>query len=162
MVQEKCQKKQIGQWNGHYRISSYFGQREAPTAGASTFHYGIDIPAPEGTKLVCIMDGEIKAVGWGGAGGYTITVESTDERYRFSYSHTSPEFIVSVGQKVKKGEIIGKVGPKYVYGVTNNPYKDSNGNPTNGATTGCHCHFAVRKDGEYIDPLEIVKKEELF
>ena len=32
---------------------------------------------------------------------------------------------------VKKGEIIGKVGPKNVYGVTNNPYKDSNGNPTN-------------------------------
>lgn len=31
-----------------------------------------------------------------------------------------------------------------------------------GATTGCHCHFTVRKDGEYIDPLEIVKKKEEF
>ena len=31
----------------------------------------------------------------------------------------------------KKGEIIGKVGPKNVYGVTNNPYKDGKGNPTN-------------------------------
>ena len=70
------------------------------------------------------MDGEITAVGWGGAGGYTISVKSTDGQYRFSYSHCSPEFIVSVGQEVKKGEIIGKVGSKNVYGVTNNPYKD--------------------------------------
>lgn len=34
-----------------------------------------------------------------------------------------------------KEKLYGKVGPKNVYGVLNNPYKDSNGNPTNGATT---------------------------
>ncbi len=96
----------------------------------------------------------------GGSGGYTITIESTDGLFRFSYCHSSPEFIVSVGQTVKKGEIIGKVGPKNVYGITNNPYKDKNGNPTNGALTGCHCHFSVKKAGEVIDPLEIVKREE--
>ena len=77
------------------------------------------------------MDGEVTSVGWGGAGGYTITIKSTDGIYKFSYCHSSPEFIVSVGKKVKKGEIIGKVGPKNVYGVTNNPYKDDKGNPTN-------------------------------
>lgn len=144
---------------GHYTITSYYGNRDAPTGGASTFHAGIDIAAPEGTKLVCIMDGEITSVGWGGSGGYTISVKSSDGVYRFSYCHCSPEFIVSVGQTVKKGEIIGKVGPKNVYGVTNNPYKDSNGNPTNGATTGPHCHFTIRKNGELIDPLDILKKE---
>lgn len=147
---------------GQYTITSYFGKRDAPTAGASTMHSGIDIAAPEGSKLVCIMDGEVTSVGWGGAGGYTITIESTDGVYKFSYCHCSPEFIVSVGQNVKKGEIIGKVGPKNVYGVTNNPYKDSNGNPTNGATTGCHCHFTVRKNGELIDPLEILKEREVL
>ena len=31
------------------------------------------------------------------------------------------------------------------------------GNPTNGATTGCHCHFTIRKGGELINPLEILK-----
>lgn len=145
---------------GHYKISSEFGNRKAPTTGASTFHSGIDIPAPEGTKLISIMDGEIVSTGWGGASGYAITIKSNDNQYRFSYYHCSPEFIVSIGETVKKGQVIGKVGPKNVYGITNNPYKDNNGNPTNGATTGCHCHFAVRKNGELIDPLEIIKKEE--
>lgn len=144
---------------GYYSISSPFGNRVAPTLGASTFHSGIDIPAPEGTKLVAIMDGEVVSIGWGGGGGYTITIKSLDGEYRFSYCHSSPEFIVSVGQQVKKGEIIGKVGPKNVYGITNNPYKDSNGNPTNGATTGCHCHFSVRKNGEFINPLDILKQK---
>ena len=99
--------------------------------GASTFHGGVDIPAKEGTNLVCIMDGEVVSVGWAGANGYTISIKSDDGVYRFSYSHSSPEFIVGVGQKVKKGEIIGKVGPKNVYGIANNPYKDNKGNPTN-------------------------------
>ena len=146
----------------HYTITSEFGYRQAPTSGASTYHSGIDIAAPEGTKLVCIMDGEVVSTGWGGASGYTITIKSIDGKFRFSYCHSSPEYIVSVGQKVKKGEIIGKVGPLHVYGITNNPYKDSNGKPTNGATTGCHCHFMIRKDGELINPLEILKKEEFI
>lgn len=51
------------------------------------------------------------------------------------------------------GNVIGYVGPKNVYGVQNNPYKDLNGNPTNGATTGTHLHLTIRKDGELVDPL---------
>lgn len=107
------------------------------------------------------MDGEVIATGWGGGNGYTISIKSTDGKYVFSYCHSSPEFIVSVGQQVLKGEIIGKVGPKNVYGIANNPYADSDGNPTNGATTGCHCHFMVREDGVLINPLEILNKEEI-
>lgn len=43
----------------------------------------------------------------------------------------SPNYIVSIGNTVDSGEKIGNVGPKYVYGIQNNPYRDSNGNPTN-------------------------------
>ena len=66
-------------------------------------------------------------------GGYTVTVKN--DNFSVSYCHVSPTFLVYVGQVVYKGNIIAKVGPKNVYGVPNNPYKDSNGNPTNGATT---------------------------
>lgn len=119
------------------------------------FIVGIDIGAPEGTKLIAICDAEITKIGWGGANGYTITMVSGE--YTFSYCHSDPNFMVKEGDKVKKGQVIGKVGPKNVYGIPGNPYKDSEGNPTNGATTGCHCHFMVRKDGETIDPLTILK-----
>ena len=39
-----------------------------------------------------------------------------------------------------------------------NKYKDINGNPTNGATTGSHLHLGVRIDGKYIDPLYLFMK----
>ena len=136
-------------------ITSGYGKRTAPTSGASTFHSGIDIGAPEGTKIIAIADGKVTKTAWGGAGGYTITIESGE--YSFSYCHSDPNFIVKVGDDVKKGQVIGKVGPKNVYNVPNNPYKDSNGKPTNGATTGCHCHFTVRKNGQTINPLTILK-----
>ena len=66
-------------------------------------------------------------------GGYTVTIKN--DNFSVSYCHVSPTFLVYVGQAVYKGDIIAKVGPKNVYGVPNNPYRDSNGNPTNGATT---------------------------
>lgn len=76
--------------------------------GASTSHSGIDIPAPEGTELITILDGEVVFTGWNGSGGYTITIESFDKVYKFSYCHSSPNFIVKEGQKVQKGEVIRK------------------------------------------------------
>ena len=142
---------------GYTYISSHFGNRDAPTEGASTSHSGIDIPAPEGTEMISIMDGTVVSTGWGGAGGYTITIESIDGVYKFSYCHADENFIVKVGQVVEKGEVIGNVGPKYVTGPENNPYTDSTGKTTNGATTGCHCHFTLRKDGELVDPEEYLK-----
>ena len=89
---------------GYTSISSPFGKRKAPTGGASSFHYGIDIPAPEGTKLIAISDGEITFRSFLGAGGYTITL-SFDE-FKVSYCHVSPNFIVNVGDFVQEGQII--------------------------------------------------------
>lgn len=136
---------------GYTRISSYFGKRVSPTSGASSSHSGIDIPAPEGTKFIAIADGTITFTQFLGAGGYTITLSF--ENYLVTYCHCSPNYIVKVGDTVKQGQVIGYVGPKYVYGVKGNLYSDSTGKPTNGATTGTHLHLGIRIDGTYQNPL---------
>ena len=136
---------------GYTRISSYFGKRISPTSGASSSHSGIDIPAPVGSKLIGIADGQITFTQFLGAGGYTITLSF--DNYKVSYCHCDPNFIVKVGDFIKQGQVIGFVGPKNVYGVPGNLYKDENGNPTNGATTGPHLHFGIRIDGKYQNPL---------
>ena len=136
---------------GYTRITSPYGKRVSPTAGASNFHKGIDIGAPEGTILIAAVDGKITYLGFLGGGGYTITLSNDD--MKITYCHVSPNYLVEVGQEIKRGQIIGQVGPKYVYGVSGNTYKDENGIPTNGATTGCHLHFGIRINEEYINPL---------
>ena len=136
---------------GYSRISSYFGNRNSPTAGASSFHQGIDIPAPAGTYLVAVFSGTVSYIGFNGSGGYAIHIENNN--LQFIYHHGSPNYIVKIGDYVYSGQIIGQVGPKYVYGVKNNPYKDNTGKPTNGATTGPHLHFTIKKDGKAVNPL---------
>ncbi len=141
---------------GYTTISSPFGKRNAPTSGASTYHKGTDIPAPEGTSLIATCDGIITFTGFLGGGGYTITI-TTAEGLKISYCHVSPNYIVKIGDYIEQGQLIGKVGPKYVYGVVGNNYKDATGKPTNGATTGCHLHIGFRVDGEYVNPMEYLK-----
>lgn len=136
---------------GYTRISSYFGKRNSPTAGASSFHQGIDIPAPAGTNLVATFSGVVNFIGFNGSAGYSIHLKNDD--LQFIYHHVSPKYIIQVGDYVYPGQIIGQVGPKNVYSVPNNPYKDSNGKPTNGATTGPHLHFTIKKDGKAVNPL---------
>ncbi len=89
---------------GYTSISSHFGKRNAPTGGASSFHHGVDIPAPEGTNLIALHDGEITFRSFLGAGGYTITLSF--DNYKVTYCHVSPNFIVSVGDFVKQGQVI--------------------------------------------------------
>lgn len=143
----------FGLFLGYTTLTSPFGKRISPTVGSSSFHKGIDVGAPEGSKLYATCDGEIIFAGFLGGGGYTITL--SHDNMKFTYCHISPNFIVDVGDKVKKGEWIANVGPKNVYGVVGNIYKDKNGNPTNGATTGCHLHFGVRINEKYINPLDL-------
>ncbi len=114
---------------GYTRISSYFGKRKSPTSGASSSHSGIDIPAPPGTQFIAVADGVITFRQFLGAGGYTITLSF--DNFKVSYCHCNPNFIVNVGDKIEQGQVIGTVGPKNVYGVPGNQYKDENGNPTN-------------------------------
>ena len=67
---------------GITQINSYFGKRQAPTNGASTFHKGIDIGAPEGYEFVAVTDGIITFVGFLGGGGFTITLTDNNTANR--------------------------------------------------------------------------------
>ena len=114
----------LGQLLGYTGITSYFGKRVSPTSGASSYHQGIDIGAPQGSALVAVTSGQITFTDFFGGGGYTITL--TSGNMKITYCHTSPTYIVKVGDFVQTGQVIGYVGPKNVYGVKGNIYKDSN------------------------------------
>ena len=136
---------------GCTRITSTFGYRVSPTGQPGNFHSGLDIGAPTGTNLVSVCNGEIVFTGWSGSGGYAIILVSNN--LRISYCHTSSNFFVNTGDFVQRGQLIGQIGPKNVYEIPNNPYKDANGNPTNGDMTGPHLHLTLKKDGKAVDPM---------
>lgn len=134
----------FGLLRGYTTITSNFGPRNSPTSGASSYHSGVDIGAPTGSDIIACFSGFVDYVGFNGAGGYTIIIKN--DKFKMSYCHVSPIFLVTVGDFVSKGTVIAKVGPKNVYGIPNNPYKDSKGNPTNGATTrSSSSHYSQRK-----------------
>ena len=136
------------------KITSYFGFRTSPTRGASTYHAGIDIGATEGSDIIAVLPGTVIFTGFYGSAGCTVMIQT--ENFIISYCHVSPNFIVSTGDSVLKGQIIAQVGPKNVYGFLNNKYSDEKGNPTNGATTGPHLHLAIKKDGIAVNPLDYI------
>ncbi len=132
-------------------ITSSFGYRIAPATGASSYHGAIDIGAPQGTPILALADGKITFAGWNGANGYTVKIDYGNG-ISSTYGHVSPDLLVSVGESVSQGDIVAKVGPKYVEKKSYTTYTDSSGKCTNGATTGPHLHFAVSKNGKRINP----------
>lgn len=138
---------------GYNKVTSFYGKRDAPVNGSSTFHTGIDIAAPTGTTIVSSIEGYIVYTGFKGAGGHTIIIKN--DEVEVSYCHVDSKYYPVLNSYVLKGQAIGKVGPKNIYDVIDNPYKDKKGNPTNGATTGPHLHFSIKINNKFIDPLGI-------
>lgn len=117
-------------------VTSPFGPREAPTAGASTFHHGIDIAGEAGDPVVASASGTVEFAGWADGYGNVIYIRH-DNGYQTRYAHLSG-YIVGVGQRVGAGELIGYQG-------------------NTGIGTGAHLHFEIRTpDGKAIDPATMV------
>jgi murein DD-endopeptidase MepM/ murein hydrolase activator NlpD len=117
------------------RISSYFGYRNAPTAGATTYHRGVDWAVATGTSVMASSGGTVTQAGWSGSYGYMILIThpgGTQTRY----AHLSKIF-VSVGQTVSQGEVIGKTG-------------------NTGRSTGPHLHFEILIGGSPVNPLNYI------
>ncbi|ROR31642.1 septal ring factor EnvC (AmiA/AmiB activator) [Mobilisporobacter senegalensis] len=117
------------------RITSTFGYRKSPTAGASSYHQGIDIGAAAGSNVLASADGTVTVATYQWAAGNYIMI-SHPNGISTVYMHNS-KLLVSVGQTVKKGDVIAKVG-------------------STGVSTGPHIHFGVRVNGAYVNPLNYV------
>ena len=113
------------------QLSSPFGDRESPTAGASSNHQGIDLAGPEGTPIYATKSGVVIVNGSGRAAGNYVTIKH-DNTYSSIYMHLSRS-AVKKGQTVKQGELIGYMGQT-------------------GITTGSHLHFGIIKNGSYVNP----------
>lgn len=119
------------------RISSGFGSRTSPTAGASSYHKGIDIAVPSGTPIVAAETGTVVTATYSASAGNYVMISHGNRLYTV-YMHCS-KLAVKEGEHVKKGEIIAYVG-------------------STGISTGSHLHFGVSKNGTYVNPLKYVKR----
>ncbi|MDS1030598.1 peptidoglycan DD-metalloendopeptidase family protein [Bacillota bacterium LX-D] len=116
---------------GYSRISSDYGYRIHPVLKNRKKHTGIDIPAPTGAKVIAAEDGTVIFVGRLGAYGNAVIIQHTDSLTTM-YPHLSA-YIVSEGEKVKRGQQVGRVG-------------------STGLSTGPHLHFEVRVNGDDVNP----------
>jgi murein DD-endopeptidase MepM/ murein hydrolase activator NlpD len=112
--------------------TSGFGWRLHPVLGSWLMHAGKDLAAPEGTPVVAALDGQVVSSGLAGGYGLAIEVEHDRPRRRTLYGHLS-ELYVREGQRVRQGEVIGRVG-------------------STGLSTGPHLHFELRvpQDGGWV------------
>lgn len=123
--------------NSGGRVSSQFGHRSSPTAGASSYHKGIDIAIASGTPIVAAGDGTVVTATYSSSAGNYIMISHGSRLYTV-YMHCS-RLAVSEGDKVTKGQTIGYVG-------------------STGISTGSHLHFGVSKNGSYVNPFSYVSK----
>lgn len=117
-------------------ITSSFGYRTDPFEGVSAYHSGIDIAGSIGDPVYAAVDGEVTASEQMGARGKYIIIKHANGLETW-YMHLNG-MLVSVGDKVSKGQQIGMLG-------------------NTGRSTGPHLHFQVVKQNKPVNPLEYVK-----
>jgi murein DD-endopeptidase MepM/ murein hydrolase activator NlpD len=116
------------------RVTSAFGWRASPFNRRTTFHSGIDIGAPYGAPVWAAASGRVVQARYQtGYGNYIIIDHGT---YTTHYAHLR-KFLVSAGDVVEKGQRIGEVG-------------------STGYSTGPHLHFEIHRNGEPLNPLEMI------
>lgn len=113
------------------RVTSDYGTRLSPTAGASSNHKGLDIGAAFGSAIVAAADGTVAYAGYNSGMGNYVMLSHGDGLYTV-YGHCSA-LLVSTGDTVGAGQTIAQVG-------------------STGISTGNHLHFGVSKDGAYVSP----------
>ncbi len=130
-------KKYMGKPLNHLRITSPFTNRRwHPVLHRYKAHLGTDFGARRGTPILSAADGKVIFSGWMNGYGNVIKIKHADG-YVTLYAHQSRRK-AKVGQRVKKGQVIGFVG-------------------STGRSTGPHLHFGLYKNGRPINPMRMVK-----
>lgn len=115
------------------RMASGYGYRTDPVYKTRKFHAGMDFTAPRGTPIYATGDGKVIQADAANRGyGNHVRIKH-GYGYVTLYAHMS-KFNCKVGQKVKRGDVIGYVG-------------------NTGKSVGPHCHYEVRKNGNPINPV---------
>lgn len=113
-------------------MTSEFGYRTDPISGETRFHGGLDLAMPYGTDIRAAKAGTVTLKVYSNDGyGYHIMIDHGGGISTL-YGHCS-ELLVSEGQHVEQGQLIARVG-------------------STGYSTGPHCHFEVRVEGQQVDP----------
>lgn len=115
----------------YWSLTSPFGWRIHPIYGYQKFHYGVDLSGPTGTPIYAARAGTVTTATYGASGGYYVCINHGDG-FGSMYLHMT-HYIVSPGQKVSQGQVIGYMG-------------------STGASTGPHLHFAISYNGTYVNP----------
>ena len=120
----------------NYRLTSPFGMRLHPVLKVYRMHNGIDMAASQGTPIYATRAGKVTVASYqaGGAGNY-VSINHLDG-FSSIYMHMT-HYVVSVGQSVKAGQLIGYVG-------------------STGISTGPHLHFGISYAGTYVNPLAYI------
>ena len=123
-------------------VVSPFGSRIDPYTGGWSHHQGFDYRARYGTPVYAVANGTVVSARYSGGWGNEVKIRHNNGLVT-QYAHLS-SMSVSGGQKVARGQVIGKVG-------------------STGRSTGAHLHFGLMKGNTYLNPnqLQMVGAENL-
>ena len=116
-------------------VTCAYGPRVHPINGNKSFHYGVDLAAGMSTEIYATKSGTVTGATYGEANGYYVTINHGDG-YSSIYAHMT-NYVVSVGDSVKQGQLIGYVG-------------------TTGWSTGPHLHFEILYNGSNVNPMNYI------
>ena len=128
-------------WPSDGGVGSPYGLRLHPILHYYRLHDGDDIGGKCGQPIYAAQSGTVvkAAMGYNGGSGNNVRIDHGDingDNVQTGYLHMT-DFVVKVGQKVNKGDLIGHVG-------------------STGLSTACHLHFSAYKNGHGTDPMEYI------
>ena len=116
-------------------VTSAYGYRVHPVTGAWSFHAGVDRGAGEGTPMYATRSGIVTTATYSDVYGNYVTINHGDG-YSSLYGHMT-HYVVSAGEYVSQGEVIGYVG-------------------STGWSTGPHLHFTIYYNGSTVNPMDYI------